>query len=99
MSSRTIFSFTLAFVLTLIIYTSPACAQSVLGAAAEVESSIQSSMSRAGTGSGPTLGQLGGVQAGSVGNDGGRGVGGEGRHYSVHQVEAPKKKTGEGKKQ
>lgn len=45
-------------------------------AAVAVEASIQSAMSQAGQGSSPTLGQLGGVQAGATGSDAGAGADG-----------------------
>lgn len=47
-------------------------------AAVAVEASIQSAMPQAGQGSSPTLGQLGGVQAGATSSDAGAGAGGDG---------------------
>lgn len=47
-------------------------------AATNVERAIQDAMSQSSAGNGPTLGQLGGVQAGSTASDAGGGVGGDG---------------------
>ena len=78
MTLKTVLSFTLVLAVIGTAYALPACAQSVLGAAGEVESSIQSSMSGSALGTGPTLGQLGGVQAGCAAGDAGHGAGSEG---------------------
>nr|WP_321513845.1 hypothetical protein [uncultured Pseudodesulfovibrio sp.] len=78
MSSNKSLFITLALLAIVMAYVVPAGAQSGLGAAAEVEGAIQSAMSSSATGSGPTLGQLGGVQAGSTESNAGRSVGCDG---------------------
>lgn len=77
---KKIISYTVIPALATLLPAMPINAQdlSIQDAATEVESAIQSAMSHADSGSGPTLGQLGGVQGGSTSSDASDGAGGGG---------------------
>lgn len=77
---KKIISYTVIPALATLLPAMPIQAQdsNIQQAATQVEQAIQAAMSQSNTGNGPTLGQLGGVQAGSTAFDAGGGAGGDG---------------------
>jgi len=78
MNFRKTLLLTICMAVVIMAYALPVSAQSIQDAATQVEAAISEAMSNSATGNGPTLGQLGGVQAGSTASDAGGGAGGEG---------------------